>query len=274
MIRSGQADRGDRGGVTPNGHDNDNDNTRGSPWDRSMTNPHSSRSPAVSPHFFASRPSYGPSDSYPPSHPHAVSPYAFSSYPSSSSRPTASSLGGPSGPGYEPYYRNSQGFYSASSGGSGRVQRQLISCYPCRRRKLKCDGARPCAQCMRRGNEAECGYATHVRRRGKGKKKDDDESSTGSSRMGSVEMARGYGSGDSMTATRDPDDHIADHHQLTRLHASRESSYGPMVREDGARTGNGPGSRSYRIRLSPDGDGPHGSETAPMELDDDERAIG
>lgn len=35
---------------------------------------------------------------------------------------------------------------------------------------MKCDGSKPCAQCVRRGGEAECQFANTVRRRGKGKK--------------------------------------------------------------------------------------------------------
>jgi hypothetical protein len=60
---------------------------------------------------------------------------------------------------------------SLSPGGVTRTgQRQLISCYPCRTRKMKCDGAKPCTQCVRRGGEADCTFANAVRRRGKGKK--------------------------------------------------------------------------------------------------------
>lgn len=53
---------------------------------------------------------------------------------------------------------------------TSRPMRQLISCYPCRNRKLKCDGSQPCSQCMRRSGDEECRYADAVRRRGKGKK--------------------------------------------------------------------------------------------------------
>lgn len=35
---------------------------------------------------------------------------------------------------------------------------------------MKCDGAKPCAQCVRRGGESDCTFANTVRRRGKGKK--------------------------------------------------------------------------------------------------------
>ncbi|ODN98459.1 hypothetical protein L198_03704 [Cryptococcus wingfieldii CBS 7118] len=52
-------------------------------------------------------------------------------------------------------------------------KRQLISCYPCRKRKLRCDGRKPiCEQCERRKVASECGYAESVKRRGKGKSAD------------------------------------------------------------------------------------------------------
>ena len=93
------------------------------------------------------------------------------------------------------------GQHSLSSGGTGpsRSQRQLISCYPCRARKLKCDGENPCRQCSRRGSEKECAYADRVRRRGKGKKqREDGESSDGShsggGRGGRVDIERGASS--------------------------------------------------------------------------------
>ena len=53
---------------------------------------------------------------------------------------------------------------------SPRRLRQLISCYPCRERKLKCNGQKPCQQCVRRKSHRGCEYARGVRRRGKGKK--------------------------------------------------------------------------------------------------------
>ncbi|RXK38589.1 hypothetical protein M231_04095 [Tremella mesenterica] len=59
-----------------------------------------------------------------------------------------------------------------------RRTRQPISCYGCRQRKLKCDGIKPCCQCVRRGNDKECDYAPMVRRRGKGKKHDRSENSS------------------------------------------------------------------------------------------------
>lgn len=75
---------------------------------------------------------------------------------------------------YDAYNPPQQHMYSYHSipypPNASRFQRQLISCYPCRNRKLKCDGQKPCAQCIRRGSESECAYASHVRRRGKGKK--------------------------------------------------------------------------------------------------------
>lgn len=54
---------------------------------------------------------------------------------------------------------------------TGRSQpRQPISCYPCRVRKLKCDGGHPCSQCLKRSSTDSCAYADSVRRRGKAKR--------------------------------------------------------------------------------------------------------
>lgn len=80
---------------------------------------------------------------------------------------------------------NHPGLYSSHvnprtspSPSSNKPSRQLISCYPCRSRKLKCDGNQPCSQCIRRGGNPECTYAPSVRRRGKGKKSMFSEGST------------------------------------------------------------------------------------------------
>ncbi|WWC89946.1 uncharacterized protein L201_004875 [Kwoniella dendrophila CBS 6074] len=55
-----------------------------------------------------------------------------------------------------------------------RAKRQQISCFPCRERKLKCDGKIPCAQCSRRHIDGQCKYADRIRRRGRGKKVNSD----------------------------------------------------------------------------------------------------
>ncbi|WVW82984.1 hypothetical protein I302_105000 [Kwoniella bestiolae CBS 10118] len=62
-----------------------------------------------------------------------------------------------------------------------RPKRQSISCYPCRQRKLKCDGKKPCAQCSRRHIDGQCSYAERIRRRGRGKKATDEEQGLGDS---------------------------------------------------------------------------------------------
>nr|ODN95066.1 hypothetical protein L204_04413 [Cryptococcus depauperatus CBS 7855] len=55
-------------------------------------------------------------------------------------------------------------------------KRQSISCFPCRKRKLKCDGTRPfCGQCQKRRVEKDCGYASKVKRRGRGRSEVDDD---------------------------------------------------------------------------------------------------
>ncbi|WWD01295.1 hypothetical protein V866_008238 [Kwoniella sp. B9012] len=62
-----------------------------------------------------------------------------------------------------------------------RPKRQQISCYPCRQRKLRCDGKTPCAQCSRRHIDGQCRYADRIRRRGRGKKVNEEEQGTGDS---------------------------------------------------------------------------------------------
>ena len=76
---------------------------------------------------------------------------------------------------------------SPTSPREGKNNRQAISCFPCRGRKLKCNGQKPCAQCTRRGGDDGCQYAATIKRRGKGRKKSksDDEDDEGSMRSGS-----------------------------------------------------------------------------------------
>jgi len=62
--------------------------------------------------------------------------------------------------------------HRTSSITSTLTKRQIISCFPCRERKLKCDGMKPCQPCTRRGAAEGCAYAEGVRRRGKGKKRE------------------------------------------------------------------------------------------------------
>jgi hypothetical protein len=58
---------------------------------------------------------------------------------------------------------------------------------------LKCDGEKPCSQCVRRGGGDGCEYAHSVRRRGKGKKEKDDEEDGESSVSRDEERRRGSG---------------------------------------------------------------------------------
>ncbi|KAI9376169.1 phenylacrylic acid decarboxylase [Aspergillus egyptiacus] len=39
-----------------------------------------------------------------------------------------------------------------------RKERQSTACYPCRQRKVKCDGEQPCRTCLRRGHQQICTY--------------------------------------------------------------------------------------------------------------------
>lgn len=75
-------------------------------------------------------------------------------HPHPQGQPHASLLGSVQGPGW-----------AASNA------RLAISCYPCREKKLKCDGDTPCDPCVRKGNQHNCAYATEVRRRGKTQKR-------------------------------------------------------------------------------------------------------
>jgi hypothetical protein len=90
----------------------------------------------------------------------------------------------------------------ATSGGAGTGKhhnRQAISCFPCRTRKLKCNGQKPCTQCTRRGGDDGCNYAESVKRRGKGKKdKSKSEEEEDREREGRS------GSGDSRDGTEVP----------------------------------------------------------------------
>ncbi|BCR92277.1 Zn(II)2Cys6 transcription factor [Aspergillus chevalieri] len=47
-----------------------------------------------------------------------------------------------------------------------RKQRESRACYPCRQRKVKCDGTQPCRTCRRRGHPEICAYGvSHSRNR-------------------------------------------------------------------------------------------------------------
>ena len=47
-----------------------------------------------------------------------------------------------------------------------RKQRESRACYPCRQRKVKCDGTQPCRTCRRRGHPEICAYdVSHSRNR-------------------------------------------------------------------------------------------------------------
>lgn len=85
--------------------------------------------------------------------------YSFSSQESSSS------------------YREREGSGLEPVGSSHHQRkRQLISCYPCRKRKLRCDGRRPvCEQCERRKVVDQCGYAETIKRRRRTKNAEDDD---------------------------------------------------------------------------------------------------
>ncbi|WVQ71764.1 hypothetical protein IAR50_001305 [Cryptococcus sp. DSM 104548] len=84
-------------------------------------------------------------------------------------------------PSHYSYYGDRFNLHRPGDSGTGeqpRVprKRQLISCYPCRKRKLRCDGRKPiCEQCERRKVASGCGYAESVKRRGKGKSIDGSE---------------------------------------------------------------------------------------------------
>jgi len=88
--------------------------------------------------------------------------------------------------------------------GHGKHQsRQAISCFPCRTRKLKCNGQKPCSQCTRRGGDDGCRFAESVKRRGKGKK-DKSKSEEEEDRVRDAEGRGGSGSGESRDGTEVP----------------------------------------------------------------------
>ncbi|ORY24993.1 hypothetical protein BCR39DRAFT_545514 [Naematelia encephala] len=78
--------------------------------------------------------------------------------------------------------------YDMPSGSETRHRtRQAISCFPCRQKKLRCDGAKPCVQCVRRNSIEKCAYADGVRRRGKGRRAEDGEGGSSDSGSGGGE---------------------------------------------------------------------------------------
>ena len=64
---------------------------------------------------------------------------------------------------------------------------------------MKCDGEKPCSQCVRRGGKEGCEYAGSVRRRGKGKK--------GKSEDGEDEGDEGYDEERSLSGGHDAGAH-------------------------------------------------------------------
>ncbi|ADV19518.1 hypothetical protein I305_03079 [Cryptococcus gattii E566] len=61
-------------------------------------------------------------------------------------------------------------------GSNRQRKRQLISCYPCRKRKIRCDGRRPvCEQCERRKIVNQCGYAESIKRRKRVRDSDEND---------------------------------------------------------------------------------------------------
>lgn len=118
----------------------------------------------------ATVPDYAPP--YPPAAPHYQYPYPGSHYP-------------PAGPYDHPSYGPPAhampgGMYGGHGAGAySRApeqptqhlrNRQMISCHPCRSRKVKCSGGHPCEACIKIKKTSECEYEKTVRRRGKGKK--------------------------------------------------------------------------------------------------------
>ncbi|KAL5501824.1 hypothetical protein ACEPAH_9085 [Sanghuangporus vaninii] len=59
---------------------------------------------------------------------------------------------------------------TGSAGGTRAPRTKIeVACNFCRQRKMKCDGEKPCRNCLRKGHK--CEYIEEVRRRGPGKKK-------------------------------------------------------------------------------------------------------
>jgi hypothetical protein len=196
-----------------------------------------SRGPA--PHPTPYSPYLGGQPALLPPNPHAVSPYDFAYGPHPGYHASTRPQTGPYDPYYGPRAMYHPGQYPNSGVGLGRSQRQLISCYPCRGRKLKCDGQKPCAQCLRRGNEAECAYASHVRRRGKGKKAGDGDVSSEDSASGGAKTDRREGSRDSAGRPWDGDPGAQSREDADGRSSRSDSELVEMAGENGS-----PGSRT------------------------------
>ncbi|KAL7424098.1 hypothetical protein Q5752_001683 [Cryptotrichosporon argae] len=122
----------------------------------------SSSAPAASPSShrhaygggFAAYSEFPPPAQYPPA-PYGTS-RASSSYTPSSSYPPSPYTNGGAGP--------------SLVAAAERPARSAMSCFPCRRRKLKCDDGRPCGACRKRGESEDCTFPRAVKRRGRGKR--------------------------------------------------------------------------------------------------------
>lgn len=117
--------------------------------------------------------------------------------------------------------------------------RQVISCHPCRSRKVKCSGGKPCDACIKIKRTGECEYEKAVRRRGKGRKRSE----------------KSEGEGDGTGSEHDWDDPSA---QTTTHGSDRQRSGG------GSETGRDTGTQGHS-QSQDDGGGASGSD-APREL--------
>ncbi|EKD01358.1 hypothetical protein A1Q2_04346 [Trichosporon asahii var. asahii CBS 8904] len=116
----------------------------------------------------------GPIPDYAPPYPPATAPYPY---------PYTGGHYPPSGPydhpSYGPHVMPGGMYGGPGAGAYSRASeqptphlrnRQMISCHPCRSRKVKCSGGHPCEACIKIKKTSECEYEKTVRRRGKGKK--------------------------------------------------------------------------------------------------------
>ncbi|WRT67226.1 uncharacterized protein IL334_004192 [Kwoniella shivajii] len=110
----------------------------------------------------------------------------------------------------------------ASQRAQKRTKRQPISCYPCRDRKLKCDGKTPCGQCSKRHIDGQCHYAKAIRRRGRNRKTDDDGDEADDLSEGN------QGGGESSTAAQDRarDTRMNDDYRDGQLEGEADTSVG------------------------------------------------
>lgn len=109
--------------------------------------------------------------------------------------------------------------------------RQMISCHPCRSRKVKCSGGKPCDACIKIKRTSECEYEKTVRRRGKGRKRSDKSQDGRSSDSGNDNDEP---SGPTTTQGSDQQRSERSGHGFSDTQGGESGSDARVHREDGA----------------------------------------